>query len=128
MAGNYVYNITVSPNTSYYNAKKVPIYLSSGIINKVMILFPAGCAGLTKAQILDKEHVLFPTNSDEYYSGNNTTISFDTFYEIDKSNTFFNIVIWNEDTVFSHTVFFMINIIPNEASVGIFSSMFARMF
>lgn len=128
MSGNYSYNITVPANTTFNNRKKEPITLSSGIINKILIVFPSGCAGLVKVQILEKEHVLFPANPDSYYSGNNTTIEFDTFYEINKANTLFNIVLWNEDTVFQHTIFIMINIVPVGSTIGGAFGVIGRLF
>jgi hypothetical protein len=99
----FTYPIEVSPNTTKAAPERLEIKLCIGIIQKVSIYFPWGCAGLVGLRILHYEHQLYPTNPDDWYTGNEIYIEFDDEYPILEGPNEFKIECYNEDDFYSHT-------------------------
>lgn len=114
MAGHYFYEITADANTSEAAASKADVILTPGILNYISISFPNGAAGLAHCQIMEGEHVLFPTNPDESYAWNDYTFTIFTRLPIYQHNNKFKIKLWNFDELYQHKISVAFNILPSD--------------
>jgi len=104
--------ITVSADTSETNAIPTYIKIQTGVVSKVWITFPAGCAGLVKMRVLHGGHPFIPVNADNYLRGDNFTFELPVMYEITDHPTILSVLVWNEDATYSHTVDILILVLP----------------
>lgn len=99
----FTYPIEVDPDTTATDPKRVATKLCVGILQGVSIYFPWGCAGLVGVRILHYEHQLFPTNLDDWYTGNEIFIEFEAEYLILEGPNEFKVEAYNLDDFYSHT-------------------------
>lgn len=98
----FSYPVEVEPNTAKSDPERLQIKLSVGILQKVSIYFPWGCAGLVGVRILHYEHQLYPTNLDEWRTGDNVFIPFESEYLILEGAGEFKIEVYNLDDYYTH--------------------------
>jgi len=108
----YVEEIKIPANTSEKNAIKRTFKVTKGVIHRVEVHFPPGCAALAKVQIFRFTHQIFPTTRGTYFASDNETIKFRDHYEIRVAPAELTIKAWNEDDTYDHTVRVRIGIIP----------------
>lgn len=95
--------IEVDENTTEGDPKREKVKLSIGILTKVSVLLPWGCAGLVGVRILHYEHQLYPTNPDAWFIGNDVFIEFEDEYLILEGPGEFIIEAYNLDDFYSHS-------------------------
>ena len=121
--------ISVSASTTEANATPTYIRIRKGVISKVWITFPAGCAGLVKMRVLHGGHPFIPVNADNYIRGDNYTFELPVMYEITAEPTILTVLVWNDDDTYSHTVdilFLVLDkslVLPVGATEGILESL-----
>jgi len=108
----YSKQITIPANTSSTSPLRRYFKVNKGIIYRVWITFPAGCAGLVKLRIYHEGHPFLPVNADNYLRGDSYTFEFPMFYEITEEPQLITIEAWNEDTTYSHTIDVLFLILP----------------
>lgn len=99
----FTYPIEVEPDTLETDPTRVITKLCVGILQKVSVYFPWGCAGLVGIRILHYEHQLYPTNLDNWYTGNEILIEFKSEYMILEGQNEFKVEAYNLDDFYSHT-------------------------
>jgi len=105
--------------------------VNRGILYRVWIQFPAGCAGLTKLRIYLGGHPICPISKTETIRGDNYTFEFPLFYPIIVEPQQIQVVGWNEDDTYSHTIQIILLILPKKyvlpvgATEGIMESLSA---
>lgn len=104
--------ITVSASTTEANATPTYIKTTKGVISRIWVTFPAGCAGLVKMRILHGGHPFIPVNADNYLRGDNYTFELPVMYEITDHPTILTILVWNDDATYSHTIDVLFLILP----------------
>ena len=87
----------VSPATKVLN-------LAYGTINEVIIIIPAGQAGLTRIQMYYHESQAFPRNMGAYYSGDDTIITFPARYPIHSEPLELVLVGWAPSATLEHSI------------------------
>jgi len=107
----FTYPIEVDPDTTATDPKRVATKLCVGILQKVSIYFPWGCAGLVGIRIRHYEHQLYPTNLDEWYTGNEIHIEFDCEYLILEGPNEFKVEAYNTDDFYTHTPIVSFNVL-----------------
>lgn len=108
----YSYPITIPTETTEGEPKRVITKLCAGILREVTVYFPWGCAGYVGIRILHYEHQLYPTNPDQWFTGNEIEIKFLCDYSILQGWSHFKIEGYNEDDTNPHTPIVTFNIIP----------------
>lgn len=103
--------LTVPVNTLVSAPYSEVLRLDIGNIKGINVYFPPGSRGTTKVRILHEERVLYPTNTEEWLSGDNVNIPWVEDYEIRPAHQLIRLEGYNEDLVFSHSVFFSFNIL-----------------
>jgi len=111
----YDFSLTIPANTPQSSPQRQRIKLTQGVIHKVEIQFPSGCAGLVHVLIRDLEQQVWPTNRDGSFASDNYVISFIEFYELKEPPYEFELEGWNEDDTFDHTITFRFGVLPREA-------------
>lgn len=99
----FTYPIEVEPDTTESSPERLQIKLCVGILKKVSVYFPWGCAGLVGVRIMHYEHQLYPTNPDEWFTGNEIFIEYESEYLIVEGPNEFKIEAYNEDDFYTHT-------------------------
>lgn len=106
----YVLPLTIPKNTPKSDPVEEELALTYGVIQRVEVEFPPGCAGLAHVRIQYHEFDLYPTNPGTYFSGDGFTIAFDDNFPITEVPHMIKIVGYNEDDTFDHTVTVRINV------------------
>ena len=108
----FAYSIIILPNTTEASPKREITKVCYGVLKQVSVYFPWGCAGLVGIRILHYEHQLFPTNPDEWFTGNEIEIKFGCEYLILQGWNDFKIEGYNEDDFYKHTPVVTLNVLP----------------
>jgi len=110
----FVYDVEIPANTPKGKSKIVKAPLPRGVIHKIDIHFPPGCAGLAGVRITRSGMPVYPSNPNEWFITDNETITFPEHYEITKAEPEFLIHAYNEDDTYSHTITFRFGVLPKE--------------
>ena len=108
----FTFDITIEPNTLKSEVKRKISKLCYGTLKKVSIYFPWGCAGYAGIRIIHYEHQLYPTNPDQWFTGNEILIEFDCEYDILQGWNDFKIEGYNEDEEYLHTPIISFVVLP----------------
>lgn len=108
----YTFPIEIPANTTESSPVRVSTPLNKGQLRKCSVYFPWGCAGLAHVRILHYEHQLYPTNPDEWLTGNEIFIEFECAYDIEQGFTEFKVEAWNEDDFYQHTPIVSFVVLP----------------
>lgn len=110
----YVYPITIQPNTAETSPTRLNVKLNIGTLVNVEVYFPWGCAGAVGVRVLHYESQLFPTNPDEWFTGNDILIRFECEYEILEGPGEFKIEGYNECDTYPHAPIVHFNVLRRE--------------
>lgn len=97
-------HITLIKGNTEATSTKTRFKVNKGIIYRVWITFPKGCAGLVKLRIYLEGHPFLPVDKDAYISGSNYVFEYPVFVEIDEEPRYITIEGWNEDDNHNHTI------------------------
>jgi hypothetical protein len=89
-------------NGSIDDSIKNEIKVGIGVLYKIEVYFPPGCCGLTRIRLMLNERQIYPLPVNEFFRGENTTITFDDTLIIDQPPYTIVIEGFNEDTVYDH--------------------------
>jgi len=109
---NWIIEDTIPANTLEANARITRRGLPKGIITKVHIEFPWGCAGLAHLQIFRGASQIWPSDPDQDYARDRTPLIFEPLYEIKDEPTRWHLRTWNLDDTFQHRVTVYFTIVP----------------
>ena len=108
----YDFSFTIPPDTSKYPLYTKEAKLTHGIIHRVEIGFPKGCAGLVHIRIKKGLFQVWPLNHDGDFNSDNYTIAFNEYYELLTEPYLLTLHGWNLDDSFPHTLEIRIGILP----------------
>lgn len=100
----YRFAVTVPSGTPQASPVSHRLRLTYGVVEKVEVTFPAGCAGLVGVRILHREHVVWPTSPDEWFVSDDFTISFPEYFPIDEDPFELEVHAYNLDETYDHTI------------------------
>ena len=95
-------------------ATRTQFKANQGVIYRVWVMFPPGCAGLVKLRIYHEGHPFLPVEADAYISGDSYTYEYPIMYEITGHPELITIEAWNTDDTYDHTIDVQFLIIPKE--------------
>jgi len=110
----FTYPVEIDPDTAKTDPARVQTKLCVGILKRVSVYFPWGCAGLVGVRILHYEHQLCPINLDNWYTGNEIFIEFESEYIILEGSNEFKVEAYNLDDFYSHTPIVGFNVLRGE--------------
>lgn len=91
-------------NTLAAAPKKTVKILTKGIVYRIEVFYPPGPSGLVGARIRHSDVQLYPRERDEWFLGDNITISFEDTYFLSQPPWEWEIHTYNLDTAFEHTI------------------------
>ena len=97
-------HITLPANRTEATATYTRFMVNQGVIYRVWVTFPAGCAGLVKVRISFGGHPFLPVESNAYISGDNYVFEYPVMFEIKEPPEQIKIQAWNEDDIYCHTI------------------------
>ena len=100
----YDYSFTIPANTTKSSPEELAVKLTHGIIHRVELGFPRGCAGLAHLQIRRGLHQVWPTNPQGSFNTDGYTIVFNEHYELFTEPYRLTLVGWNLDDTYNHTL------------------------
>ena len=100
----YTATITIDANTAEVDAVRTVLRVGKGLIWRIEVEFPPGCAGLAHLKINDGLYQLFPATPGESFASDGTVIGFDDLYLKNSAPFEFAITTWNLDEAWPHTL------------------------
>ena len=110
----YTKDITFTKDGSLINQISSNIKAARGVIHKIDIIFPSGCAGLVKVAIFLGSAPVTPSTAGMTISGNDEIVTIPEFINLRKDFNIITIKGFNIDDTFDHTIFFRIYVLPKE--------------
>lgn len=113
----YSQDIVVPANTLKASYQSDTIKLTKGVVTRIAVFFPWGCAGLVYAQVIRKTWQVFPLSRGQWMSGNDRIIDFET--SIDLFSEPYDLIVrtYNEDDTYNHTINVAFEMIKGESVV-----------
>lgn len=111
-----IYQTTITtPITLYATSPlRTVLKVSKGLVYKIEVDFPPGPQSLLKVRIFDGGHQMWPSSPDEYFQTDDYCIAFDdTFLKLAEPFQF-DILTWNEDDTYDHSVTVRIGLVTEE--------------
>lgn len=106
----YTKTVTTLSGTS----KHVVMPVTSGLVYKVEVEFPGGCAGLLSVAINDGGHQLYPSSPGETFASDDHVIAFDDTYLKTAAPFQFDIYTKNDDDTYPHKVQIRVGMVSAE--------------
>lgn len=100
----YTSTITTAANTAQASPLKTTVRVTVGMLYQFEVYFPPGPSGLVGVQIRYKNVQLYPVQRDEWFIGDNVTISFEDIYELSAAPFDLDVLSYNLDTEYNHLV------------------------
>ena len=110
----YVKDVTFSTGGTRQSQTEATLKCAKGIIHRIEIVFPSGCAGLVHVQIFQAGHPIAPSSESQTYSGDNDIIEIPEFEELKSELNTLTIKGWNEDDTYDHRIQFRIYVLAKE--------------
>lgn len=110
----YDVSFTIPANTTKAAPTELDVKLTHGVVHRVEIGFPSGCAGLAHLQIRNALNQVWPTNPEGDFNTDDYTIPIDDYYELFEEPYILTLVGWNLDDTYSHTLEVRLGILPPE--------------
>jgi hypothetical protein len=111
----YQEEITTPINTARTSPTRTELELAVGVVSRVSLSFPAGCAGLVGLRVLDGLLQLWPLTPGEWFITDNFTIDFPEKRFLTAGSKTYTVESFNEDTHYEHTVTVQIHVAEAES-------------
>ena len=96
--------ISTPKDTKKTGLKKTPLRITKGLVYKVEFDFPPGPAGLMGVAVFDGLYCVWPSNMGEFFTGDDTLVSFDDLYLKEAAPYVLDVYTYNEDDTHAHMV------------------------
>ncbi len=100
----YSYAFAIPANTPQGSPETYDLKLTHGIIHRVEVEFPPGCAGLAHLVVERYGSQLWPTNPDGDLASDDYAIAWDEDYELTEAPYSVKLRGWNDDDTYAHTI------------------------
>lgn len=112
--GYYSLKFTVPKNTAEENPIQQKIPVISGVLHQVLVHIPTGHKKVTGMAIDEGLHQLYPTNQNEWFTGNDLTYLYPDYHELSKGTRELVLRGYNTSTLYDHDFIVGIGIMPKE--------------
>lgn len=112
---NYSHDLIIPKSTPILTPTTHVLQMAHGVVSKVWMGFPPGCAGWAHVSIHYLNQQLWPSNPDSWYTWDNGVIEFDEDYELTEFPYKLTLKGYNEDDTYPHTIYFTISLIEERA-------------
>jgi hypothetical protein len=111
----YSFPILALKNTTALTKQRTDINLKKGVIHKVEIQFPIGCAELAHMQIYDNLSQLWPSNEGQSFASDGHVIAIKDSHVIDTAPFSLIVYVWNESEDYDHRITLRLGMLPKSA-------------
>ena len=115
----YDFAITVPKDTTELAPVTQVMKLTKGVVTRVEVQFPNGCAGLAHCKLLHEESQKWPTPPSTSFASDGHAIVIDENFELNTEPFSLKAVCWNEDDTFSHTLYVRVGVLRCEIAIMI---------
>lgn len=98
----YSTEVTVPANTTKADYQSDTLKLTKGVITRISVFFPWGCAGLVYVQVVRRTWQVFPLTRGEWLNGNNRAFNFRSRIELTSEPYELIIRSYNLDDTYQH--------------------------
>ena len=112
----YVKALTIPANTAAGSPTEEDLQLTDGIITRVEVEFPAGCAGLAHSDARRGRHQVYPTNPGGNLCSDNHVIVWNDYEDLDAEPRVLTIGGWNLDDTYPHTITWRIELTDRDVA------------
>ena len=98
----YTIPLTIPANTPATAPVETSQVIDRGVITRVEVQFPSGCAGLAHVRIIVGERQVWPTDPDTTFIGDGQNISWADDYSLLSHNPVVRVQGWNLDDTYQH--------------------------
>ena len=111
----YAFDLAIPAQITQASPQKTTLKLTHGIIHRISVGFPDGCAGLAHVQLYRHEHQVWPTNPGASFNWNDVNIEWSDYFELLTGPYVLKAWAWNDDDSYQHTISVRIGVLPPEA-------------
>lgn len=108
----YKVDFSIPKNTGKGSFVIARIKAAKGILHRLRIVFPSGCAGLVGVQLFHGGHPITPTTHGEWIRGDGNPFDLREFYPLPADANLITVRGYNLDTVYAHEVLVGIGVLP----------------
>ena len=121
----HTYQVDVPAATPEGDPVVQRVKLSAGILSRLLVFFPPGCADLAHAVVFYQDHQIEPWNRDGSFHWDDYVFDIECYHEIIAPDTDVTIRAWNLDTSYLHglTFGFQITQPPEVTTEGLLQRM-----
>lgn len=113
---SYAWDITISADTADTSPKEQILKLHKGIITRLTVKFPAGCAGMVKVRLKHAESTIAPLSKKEWLTGDNEDVHAAQYYELTEKPYKLKFQGSSPDTDFDHVITVRAIVLPKEVA------------
>lgn len=115
----YEWAIDVPASTTSAAPVTQDMKLTEGVITRVEVQFPNGCAGLAHCKILHSESQKWPTPPSTSFASDGHAITLDENFELSDEPFSLKAVCWNDDDTYQHTIYVRIGLLRGPGAIFI---------
>ena len=108
----YVVELQVPANTPDIDPIQKEIVLERGVITRIQVHFPPGCAGKVYTAAYEGHVQLFPRPAGSWLAGDGETVTAETFIPVLKDTVKLTIYAKSPGALYPHTITWRINVLP----------------
>jgi len=108
--------ITVPANTAVADYIATTMKLTKGVVTRISVFFPWGCANLCGVQAIRKTWQVFPLTRSEWLAGNDRAYDFHTQIELQTEPFELIVYAYNLDDTYEHEPVVSVEMVKNVAS------------
>ena len=113
----YEFAITVPKSRAESNPVVEELKITHGVIHRVDVQFPVGCAGLAHCKIYHQESQKWPSNTQGSFASDGYPIIFDENYEVKDEPYFLKAKCWNDDDTYQHIITIRLGVLDNKMAL-----------
>ena len=114
----FSWRITVAKGYPTTAKERTLLRIARGVITRIEVKFPPGCAETTHIQICRGSHQLYPANPDSDEASDNETVMSAEQLEIPTPPYHLVAWTWNTSIDFDHTLTVRIEVLPKKGFIG----------
>ncbi len=108
--------LTIPANTARASVVSSELVLTYGVIHRVEVEFPEGCAGLAHFRVRRFEHQVWPTNPGGDFATNGHVITWNDYLQMYDEPFTLQLEGWNVDNTFPHTITLRVGVLPRSVA------------
>lgn len=117
----YWLEATAAASTAKADAEEDTARVHDGIITQIWVLQPPGSAALGYFRVLVAGHQIFPKQPGKWFHGDRVNQAFPIFYKVTGGPRTIKLQLYNEDTVFSHSVYVDVTVLPEWVALPMYT-------